>query len=429
MRQPAVASRRPSMITRAFVFRVALCLLVAVSAFKGVASAQMPDPKQMSGIPRPVSDLPNGTVSVRLIKGELTNNLAGHPVELHIGGEVKVVNTDAEGRAQFDKLPAGATLKAVAVVDGERLESQEFPAPSEGAIRLMLVATDKELDARKKAEAEAAAVSGTLAISGDSRIVIEPDDESLSIFYILDIMNNAQAPMNPTVPFVFSMPDGVVRTTLVQGSSPLAAVNGNTVSVNGPFPPGRTVVEVAASYPVTSSSFELTQTFPALFEQPLFIVKKEGAMSVSSKTFTRQQETAVEGTPVIIGAAQPVQAGQPIALTIAGLSYHSSTPRLTALSLAGLILAVGGWFAVKGGEPRERGQERQHLVARREKLLQELTRLEQDQRRGKVDAARFTGRREDLVRSLEAVYATLDQEDGDSTFHAAGGVMSRPGNA
>ena len=44
-------------------------------------------------------------------------------------------------------LPAAATLKAVAVVDGERLESQEFPAPSQGGIRLLLVATDKSTGA------------------------------------------------------------------------------------------------------------------------------------------------------------------------------------------------------------------------------------------------------------------------------------------
>src|SRR5262245_32654309 len=107
----------------------------------------MPDPKMMSGIPRPVDDLPAGSISVRLIRGDLSNNIAGHPVELHIGGKVQTVKTDDAGRAQFDKLPAGAKVQAVAVVDGERLESQEFAAPAQGGIRLMLVATDKEKEA------------------------------------------------------------------------------------------------------------------------------------------------------------------------------------------------------------------------------------------------------------------------------------------
>src|SRR4029450_7359935 len=49
------------------------------------AQLQMPDPKQMSGIPRPVTDLPAGHVSVRLIRGQLSNNIQGHPVEI-VGG-------------------------------------------------------------------------------------------------------------------------------------------------------------------------------------------------------------------------------------------------------------------------------------------------------------------------------------------------------
>ena len=118
--------------------------------------SQMPDPKQMSGIPRPVTDLPDGSLSVRLIQGDLSNNIADHPVELHIGDKVQTVKTDEAGRAQFDSLPPGATVKAVAVVDGERLESQEFPAPAQGGIRLMLVATDKEKERQQGGRGERA---------------------------------------------------------------------------------------------------------------------------------------------------------------------------------------------------------------------------------------------------------------------------------
>ena len=102
----------------------------------------MPDPKQMAGIPRPVTDLPDGAVSVRLIRGQLSNNIPNFPVELHVGSQVRTAKTDEAGRAEFTGLPAGETLKAVAVVDGERLESEAFPAPARGGIRLLLVATD-----------------------------------------------------------------------------------------------------------------------------------------------------------------------------------------------------------------------------------------------------------------------------------------------
>src|SRR5262249_35088164 len=152
-----------------------LCILGALCARPASAQFQMPDPKQMSGIPRPVDDLPAGSVSVRLIRGSLSNNIAGHPVDLHVGGKVQTVKTDENGRAQFDKLPAGATLKATADVDSEHLESQEFPAPAQGGIRLMLVATDK--NAAPATQPDAPAVPGQVIITNQSRIVMEPRDE------------------------------------------------------------------------------------------------------------------------------------------------------------------------------------------------------------------------------------------------------------
>src|SRR5207302_3367748 len=109
--------------------RCALCVLGVLCVGSAVVRAQfqMPDPKQMSGIPRPVTDLPDHAISVRLIRGSLSNNITSFPVELHIGPKVQTVKTDEAGRAQFNDVPPGATIKAVAVVDGERLESQEFP--------------------------------------------------------------------------------------------------------------------------------------------------------------------------------------------------------------------------------------------------------------------------------------------------------------
>ena len=47
-----------------------------------------PDPQQMSGIPLPVSDLPVGAVSVRVVRGQLSNNIPDQPVELHQDDEV-----------------------------------------------------------------------------------------------------------------------------------------------------------------------------------------------------------------------------------------------------------------------------------------------------------------------------------------------------
>src|SRR5438552_6281229 len=148
-----------------------LCVLGVDSS----AQFQMPDAKQMSGIPRPVDDLPDGSISVRLIRGSLSNNIANHPVQMLVDGKTSTVQTDEAGRAQFDKIKAGAVVKASADVNGERLESSEFQAPSRGGIRLLLVATDTAKSAATRPEAPA--ITGQVALGGQSRIVVEPGDE------------------------------------------------------------------------------------------------------------------------------------------------------------------------------------------------------------------------------------------------------------
>jgi hypothetical protein len=383
--------------------------LVALGGGHAAAQFQMPDPKQMAGIPRPVDDLPSGSVSVRLIRGQLSNNIADHPVELHFGnGRVLTVKTDEAGRAQFDKLPAGSPVKAVAVVDGERLESQEFPAPGQGGIRLMLVATDKAAAQKNSAPA----VTGQVILGGETRLVLEPGDEVVDVYYLLDIVNNASSPVTPATPFRFDMPSGAQGTTLMDGSSPLAKTNGAHVTVNGPFPPGRTAVQVACQLPVASASLDVVQSFPVPLERLAVLVKKVGDTKLTSAQIERQQDIPNEGQVIIGAMGNAVAAGQPISLTLLNLPHQNLTPRWIALSLAGLVVICGVWAAGRSKDPAAREGERARLIARREKLLTELVRLEHDQRYGRLDPVKYASRREDLLSSLESVFSALDDPDG-----------------
>src|SRR5689334_2368326 len=106
MRTRRLSPPRKNGGTRRF-WKVFLCVLLFLRGGELFAQFQMPDPKQMSGIPRPVTDLPDGSISVRLIRGQLSNNIASHQVELNFAnGRVLKANTDEGGRAQFDKVPA-----------------------------------------------------------------------------------------------------------------------------------------------------------------------------------------------------------------------------------------------------------------------------------------------------------------------------------
>ncbi len=97
---------------------------------------------QMSGLPLQVGDLPPGLVTVRVIRGNFAENIENQKVELQLvtSGQSREAVTSRDGRAEFGGLQVGQTVKARAVVEGEALESQPFVLPTEGGVRLVLVA-------------------------------------------------------------------------------------------------------------------------------------------------------------------------------------------------------------------------------------------------------------------------------------------------
>jgi hypothetical protein len=390
------------------VFLRVLCVLCGgVFAFVSSAHAQI-DPRQMAGIPRPVNDLPDGSISVRLIRGQLTNNIASHPVEAHFeNGRLVTVNTDDAGRAQFDKLQVGASVKFTATVDGERLESQEFVVPAQGGIRLMLVATDKSAGAA----AASPAVSGQVSLSENSRIVFEPGDETVTVYYILEIVNGGTAPVMPVPPFAFEMPKGAESTTLLDGSTPLARNKGAHVSLAGPLPPGKTMLRVACLYPAGSGSVDITQTFPATLDRLTVLVRKVGDAKLASAQLERQQDFPNEGETIIGGMGGRISAGQPISLSITDLPHHSAVPRWTAVSMAAVIVLAGVWAGTRREDGTAQDGARKRLLARREKLFGELVKVERERRSGRGNAERLSARREELVGSLEHIYGALDDSD------------------
>ena len=51
---------------------------------------------------------------------------------------------------------------------------------------------------------------------------------------------------------IIELPDGATGAALLEGSSPQATLRGNTVTVTGPFAPGKTAVQVGFSLPITA---------------------------------------------------------------------------------------------------------------------------------------------------------------------------------
>ena len=268
----------------------------------------------MSGIPRPVTDLPAGHVSVRLIRGQLSNNIQGHPVEMHAGGKVQTVKTDENGRAEFSGVAAGTTVRAVATVDGERLESQEFPWPGDGGIRVMLVATLKGGDGPAPVFQPQ---PGNVVLGDQTRVIIDHADGALQIYYILDIQNTARAPVQPASAVVLDMPTGAQSTTVLAGA-PKAVARGDRVTVSGPFAPGQTPVEVAYRILVDSGDVTVDQKMPLPVPNLAVLIKKIGDVSLSSPQLPNVQEREFEGDRYILAQGPALPAGGTLSLVISG---------------------------------------------------------------------------------------------------------------
>jgi len=409
--KPAAASRAAAAGARS-----AVKLLVVAVALGGVLTASaaraqmggtggvagMPDAKAMSGIPRPEGSLATGSVSVRLVRGEISNLITGHPVEFIVNGKSTTVKTDGSGHALMAGLAAGSSVHVVATVDGERLDSQDFDVPPEGGLVLMLVATDKTA-AEQMARA---AVAGTVAIGGQSRVITQFEDEVLQVYYLFDIINAAQAPVK-TAPLVFDLPRAAQNATVLEGSAPNAVAKGPKVIVTGPFAPGVTSVQIAYSLP-PASRVSIRQTLPVAIGQVVVMVERVGAMVVASPQLTTIREGNEGGKAFVLGTGPALPAGDVLALDITGLPHQPTWPRNIALALGALAVAAGAWGAARTGGRSAATAARQQLEKRREQVFADLLRLGDRQKAGKEHAGGSEERRRELMAELERIYGELD---------------------
>jgi hypothetical protein len=197
------------------------------------------------------------------------------------------------------------------------------------------------------------------------------------------------------------------------------------VTVEGPFASGHTSVQVASVLPGEGGSIEIAQRFPAKIEGMTVIARKVGDTALQGSQLRNQREVPAENEVFIAAEHGEAAAGEPIELTLSGYPHRSTAPRRVALLLAAVIAAIGVWAASRPApDSGSRAEERKPLIARRDRLFNELVRLENDRRRGKIDDRRYAGRREELVASLEQIYGALDSHDDGSAPAPRAGVSA-----
>jgi hypothetical protein len=388
-------------VSRLFVLLMAFTML-----WGGTNLAGQPDPRQMSGLPLPDRTLPDGTITVRVIRGQITNNVPDQLVELRQGDSVQTARTDGEGRATFLALNAGQPVQASTELDGQPIQSQSFLAPGPGGIRVMLVGADLDSPVLP-------VQAGTVTLGDESWIQVELIEESVEVYYFLQVVNPGVAPVDSPVPIAFDLPSGAVGTTVLRGGSPRALVDGRHVELPGPFAPGATPLHVAYILPYSGESLAIAQSFPIDLEALLISVEKWGALDVVSAQIERRMELPAsegEGSPHMLVAGPRIVTGRPLSVELIGLPSRSRVPSNATLIVAIGILGCGIWGASGRSEMTATSRHRVTLEVRKEKLLTDLVKVERQHRAGKIGSTKHTTRRGELVGALERVYRDLDDE-------------------
>lgn len=392
---------------------IPILLISVISAVSGAVTAQqaMPDASQMAGQPLPAPELPAGTVSVRVVRERMGNNVAGHPVSLRVGDRTLDGKTDDQGRATFPSIAGGTRVVAETVVDGESLRTQEFTMPPNVGIRVALIAGLQAAAAREQAERDAAAQqparTGIVVFGGESRVILEFQDDNLQVFYLLDIVNQARTPIDIGEPMFLILPEGAIGAGALEGSSTAATVQGDRVRINGPFPPGTTQVQVGYRFPYAGDTAVLTQQWPAPFEQLFVAAEKVGNMQMTSPQFQQTQDANAGGAPFLMAQGGRLNAGDTLTITLTGLPHRNRLVRDVGLGAGVLILLIGLWAALTG--PRASRTHVQELQKRRERLLADLVTLEEQRRQRRIDERKYVSRRQALMTQLERVLGELDQ--------------------
>ncbi|MEM9492789.1 MAG: hypothetical protein AAGC55_26815, partial [Myxococcota bacterium] len=150
------------------------------------------------GKPLPVSNLPDGTVTVRVIAGSPSKPLAGIGVTLVAPDNTeRAARTDAEGRATFANLKPGSQYVARAEEPAEgqtqeprRAQSEGFTIPDKGGIRLLLSTRPWDSGAAAPAAGGGAPMLDPRRMSGIPRREMNDRAGTLTISAVRGVVTN-----------------------------------------------------------------------------------------------------------------------------------------------------------------------------------------------------------------------------------------------
>ena len=227
---------------------------------------------------------PTAAVSVRLIRGRLDQQPARSAGRAARRLKVQTVKTDDAGARSSTTCQPARRSRPPPTVDGEHLESQEFPAPARAASGCCWSRPTTSNGGCGQPPCHA----GRDRPGHDRRAVAHhPRAGRRNGRCLLPARHRERRATGESGHTVRLRHAG--RRRQDRHPSGLVAARqrqGPRITVQGPFPPGNTFVQVGCELPSDSGTVEVVQRFPAALERVAVIVKKVGDMKLSSPQLT-----------------------------------------------------------------------------------------------------------------------------------------------
>jgi hypothetical protein len=253
------------------------------------------------------------------------------------------------------------------------------------------------------------AVPGEVTLGGQSRFVVELAEQMLEVYGLFELTNLSASSVMPAKPIVFEMPAEATTVSVLEGSTPTAKADGKRVTVNGPFAPGVTNVQIAYRYPYSGGRVRVAQALPLALGQTTVILRKLDGLQFHLANGQGQRDVPLEGRMYVVLNGGAIPLGTPLDLTLSGLPHHATWPTYMAIGLGAIILIGGGVLMFRGapGAGAGRAEEARALKTRRATLFEQLVSLER-RRTGKLrDDPGLMARRNELMSQIEALDDSL----------------------
>ena len=289
----------------------------------------MPDPKTIAGIPLPVAD-----VARRHRRRPRHQGLAR---QQHSRSAGRAARRRCASHREDRRRPAGPSSPAwrqgrgsrrSTTVQGERLQSQEFAVPAAGGTRLLLVATDPDIEKRAAGRPEPG--GGTGAAGHGRASASSRGSSSSSATAACRCSTSCSSSTRPgrrscrRSRSCSSCPRGRPASTILKDSSPQATAADGKVTVVGPFAPGVTNVQFAYSHAVLERQPD-RRTDRCRFRSSRVIVlaQKVADMRLASAQMTEQREMPADGQTYVVGQGPAVRAGERLAFAFTNLPHEA----------------------------------------------------------------------------------------------------------